>query len=290
MTDDLDPVVLQLRAWADDLASRTGTGRPAAPPRPRRRVAPWLAGALVAAALASVVVLVASDRVGERAVQPSDSQSLATVDEGSGVASGDTTDAPAETVAPPSTAPSTSAEIVPATTLPASERPPAAFGESIMLGAVAQLQAGGFRVNAAVSRQGEMTAEVIEHEAALGAIGNVVVIHAGTNGPIAQTTFDEMMSSLVDVPQVVVLTVHADRGWVAENNAIIWGLPFRYPNVTVLDWDGLVASGAVPGMAGDGIHLATAAAQQTYANYIFGSIGRNDLIRAVPTDRSSTVP
>ena len=86
-----------------------------------------------------------------------------------------------------------------------------------------------------------------------------------------------------EVPSVVFLTVHApNKGWIAPNNAIIYGLPSRFPNVQVLDWDGLVTSGQVPGLAGDGIHLGDASAKQFYANYIFGILGRNDLVQPLP--------
>jgi hypothetical protein len=186
---------------------------------------------------------------------------------------------PGETV-PPTTVPP---ETVPPTTLPVAERPPLAVGESVMLGAVTQLQTGSFFVNAAESRQGEMMAEVIGQHKAAGEIGKIVVVHAGTNGPISQATYDKMMTFLVDVPTVVFLTVHADRGWIAGNNALIWALPSRYPNVSVLDWDGLVSSGAVPGMAGDGIHLGQTSAKQTYANYIFDQAGLEGMIVPVET-------
>jgi hypothetical protein len=35
-------------------------------------------------------------------------------------------------------------------------------------------------------------------------------------------------------------------------------------------------------MAGDGIHLGTAAAKQFYANYVFDFMGRRDLVQALP--------
>ncbi len=65
---------------------------------------------------------------------------------------GTSEDAAAGTVveSTPGTAASTTAE--PTTTLPVEQRPPYAIGESVMLGAVSQLQAGGFVVNAATSR------------------------------------------------------------------------------------------------------------------------------------------
>ena len=115
---------------------------------------------------------------------------------------------------------------------------------------------------------------------ASGQVGNTLVIQTGTNGPVDAATYDQIMALLPpeEVGQVVFMTVHADRGWIAGNNALIWALPGKYANVTILDWDGLVNSGVIPGMAGDGIHLGKTSAKQTYANYIFGQIGRNDLV------------
>jgi peptidoglycan/LPS O-acetylase OafA/YrhL len=194
----------------------------------------------------------------------------------------------AEAGAPvPTTIPETAAPVettaASTTTVPIEQRPPYAIGESVMLGAVLQLQAGGFVVNADTSRQGLQMVDVIGQHRAAGELGHVVVIQSGTNGSVSQDTYDRMMALLPPemAPIVVFLTVHADRGWIADNNVKIRALPSRYPNVRVLDWDGLVTSGAIPGMARDGIHLDTNAAKQSYANYIFDIIGRRDLVLPV---------
>jgi hypothetical protein len=183
-----------------------------------------------------------------------------------------------ETTLPPETLP-------PETTVPPAQRPAVAIGESVMLGATNQLQAAGFVVNASESRQGDATANVVGQLRASGQIGEIVVIQVGTNGPVSQETYDLIMSFLpaAEVPKVVFLTVHAPgKGWIGPNNAIIYGLQSRFANVQVLDWDGLVTSGQVPGLAGDGIHLGNGAAKQFYANYIFGILGRNDLVQPLP--------
>jgi hypothetical protein len=155
-----------------------------------------------------------------------------------------------------------------------------AVGESVMLGATAQLQAGGVVVNAAVSRQGTSVAQVIELLRAAGQIGRTVVIQTGTNGSVSDATLDRIMRSLPadETPHVVFLTVKAPRGWIADNNTRIRALPSRYPNVTVVDWE--LAAVPIEGelSASDGrIHLATAHAKQFYANLIFDAIGRPDL-------------
>ncbi len=159
-----------------------------------------------------------------------------------------------------------------------------AIGESVMLGAVPNLEAGGFEAIAEISHQADYVVGTLDHLQTEGRIGDTVVIQVGTNGQVTTDQFDEMMSYLPadEVPTVVFLTVRApNKGWIDGNNERIWALPSRYPNVTVLDWKGLVDGGQVPGMAGDGIHLGTNAAKQTYANYIFDVIGRNDLVRTV---------
>jgi hypothetical protein len=152
-----------------------------------------------------------------------------------------------------------------------------------MLGAAPQLQAGGFVVNAAESRQGNATARVVGQLKASGQLGEIVVVQVGTNGQVDDAVYDEIMSYLpaAEHPKVIFLTVKANRNWIEGNNQRIWSLKGRYPNVDVLDWNGLVTSGQIQGISGDGIHLGTPEAKQTYANYIFGMIGRNDLIQPV---------
>jgi hypothetical protein len=54
---------------------------------------------------------------------------------------------------------------------------------------------------------------------------------------------------------VVVLTVHADRLWIAGNNELIRALPARYSNVALVDWDQIATEN--PGiLTSDGIHVA----------------------------------
>jgi hypothetical protein len=174
---------------------------------------------------------------------------------------------PSTTVAPPTTAPN-----------PVDLLAPYAVGESVMLGAAPQLQAGGVQVNAMVSRQGTNLADAVGQLRAAGQLGRVVVIQTGTNGSVSDETLDRIMSYLPgdQTPLVVFLTVRAPRGWIADNNIRIRQLPDRYPNVKVLDWETL--SQPISGeLAGDGYHLRTAVAKQFYANLIFDAIGRPDL-------------
>jgi hypothetical protein len=178
-------------------------------------------------------------------------------------------------VVPPTAAP----------TVPPAPRPPIAVGESVMLGAIQQLQAGGFSVYAQESKQGNWIAQVVGELRAGGQIGDTIVIQTGTNGPVSAETFAAIMAFLppADTPHVVFLTVKAPKSYIDANNVLIWSLPSQYPNVTVLDWAGLALqiNGELSGSDG-GVHLRTNTAKQFYANYIFDSIGRRDLVLPLP--------
>ncbi|MCU1386762.1 MAG: putative acyltransferase, partial [Ilumatobacteraceae bacterium] len=166
---------------------------------------------------------------------------------------------------PPSTAPA-------ATTIQ-----PIALGESVMLGAITNLQAGGFYVDAVKGRQGDEMATVVETLRANNQIGQVMVIQTGTNGTVTSNDLQRMMAQLPPnlTPTVVFLTVRVPRGWQDANNALIRALPATYPNVTVLDWQ--TASMSID-ICKDGIHIACGGTMaQFYANLIFDAIGRPDL-------------
>ncbi len=166
------------------------------------------------------------------------------------------------------TTPTTAASTTTSTTLPLDQRPPIAIGESVMLGAKPELEAAGFVVDAAESRQGPGVVDIVAKLRAAGRLGNTVVIHIGTNGDVTDETFAAIMANLPpeEVKSVWFLTVRADQAWIAGNNARIIGLPSKYPNVQIGYWGDLAPS--VPGMANDGIHLKTTAAKQAYADLI----------------------
>jgi hypothetical protein len=153
-------------------------------------------------------------------------------------------------------------------------RPPivVAIGDSVMLGAAENLAARGVTVDAAVSRQMIDYLPTVQQLSAQHRLGDVVVVHLGTNGPFSEATMTAFFDALRDVPRVLVLTVHAERGWVAANNELIASLPSRYPNISLIDWNGAV--GGCPGdcLYDDGIHLPPDG-RRYYAQLIFDQIG-----------------
>jgi peptidoglycan/LPS O-acetylase OafA/YrhL len=179
---------------------------------------------------------------------------------------------------PEATAPGGSAVPVPSVveTTTTTTAPPApiaklALGDSVMLGAATQLAADGFTVDAVESRafvNGLDTVLTLDQQ---GRLGDVVVVHLGTNGPIGSDDMTRMMEALAGVPQVLLLTIDVERDWTAGNNAIVYDTVNTYANVSLLDWAGL--SGSCPGECfyDDGFHLRPDG-QQYYAALIAGAL------------------
>jgi peptidoglycan/LPS O-acetylase OafA/YrhL len=180
------------------------------------------------------------------------------------------TSTPDSTAVTQSTASTTSSSSTTSTTLPLDQRPPIAIGESVMLGAKTQLEAQGFVVDAATSRQGKEVVGLLAQLRSSGRLGHTVVIHIGTNGEVSDETFAAIMANLPpeEVTSVWFLTVRADRAWVDGNNGRIVALACKYSNVWVGFWGDLAPN--VPGMSSDGIHLRTDEAKNAYASLIAG--------------------
>jgi peptidoglycan/LPS O-acetylase OafA/YrhL len=206
------------------------------------------------------------------------------------------------TVAP---APTTTVPVVPATTVPPTTAPPPpppvtslglvtdvaaitpltvppqgapptlrliGFGDSVMLGSANELAARGFVVDAVQSRQFSAALPELQAIRNNGFLGSAVVVHLGTNGSFPQSSLDQMMAILADVPIVVFVTGKADRVWIPGNNEKIRALPGAYSNVTVIDWEVLGPKCAGDCFYDDDIHL-NGNGQRYYADLVARVLG-----------------
>jgi peptidoglycan/LPS O-acetylase OafA/YrhL len=137
--------------------------------------------------------------------------------------------------------------------------PPArifAIGDSVMLGAANQIAATlpNAEVDAAVSRQVSDGIAILEARRQAGTLGDVVIIHLGTNGSFTSGEFDQIMGILSGVQRVIFLNLKVPRDWEGGDNSIIADGVSRYPNALLVDWHGL--GGAHPEFFyDDDIHL-----------------------------------
>jgi hypothetical protein len=141
-----------------------------------------------------------------------------------------------------------------------------------MLGAAPALTDRGMVVNAEVNRQMIDMIPLFEQLRDQGLFGTAVVVHLGTNGPISQSTLDSFLATMDGVPNVIILTIKANRGWTAGNNELLRAADHEGDNKILLDWETLSAE--CPGQCfyDDGIHLRPEG-QQYYANLISDILG-----------------
>jgi len=182
------------------------------------------------------------------------------------------------TAAPTTAAPTTAAPTTVApttTTAPPAPIQSLAIGDSVMLGAApALLDAGVEAVDAAVSRQMVDMVPVVRALRQQRRLGDAVIVHLGTNGPIGDDTIDAFFGALRDVRRVLVLEVAAPgKAWIAPNNQKLAALPDRFPNVHVIDWPELSTRCVDDCFYADGIHLKSAG-QAYYAEVVMYFLGR----------------
>ncbi|HEX2912574.1 MAG TPA: acyltransferase family protein [Chloroflexia bacterium] len=115
-----------------------------------------------------------------------------------------------------------------------------AVGDSVMLGASAELKRsiGNIEVDARVGRQVQEAIGILQARKASGTLGDVVIVHVGNNGTFTAAQFDQIMQTLSGVRKVVFVNVKVPRRWEEPNNNVIAGGVSRYSNTVLVDWRG----------------------------------------------------
>ena len=162
----------------------------------------------------------------------------------------------------PSSIPSPSSSATPSTSptqkpQDLTQLPMTLIGDSVLLGNADAVKAAFPKavVDARVSRQSETVFNRIRDRLAAGRLGQVVVIHTGTNGTVDADHLISILKLLKDRARVVLVTIHAQRRWVDESNAAIHTAAAKFPNgnVRIADW-ATIAVGHRNWFYRDGIH------------------------------------
>ena len=134
--------------------------------------------------------------------------------------------------------------------------PPVVFGDSVVLGARNSLREvlGEISIDARVSRQPNAIAERIQLRRTENKLGQVVVIHMGTNGTMREDVLRTTIEGLTDRKRIVVVNVRVPRAWMKPNNKIIAETVAEFPNVRFVDW-AAASKGHKKYFAPDGVHL-----------------------------------
>ena len=122
-----------------------------------------------------------------------------------------------------------------------------AFGDSIMLGTRAYLELAfgdDIVVDAEVSRQFSQLPDTIadyKSDPDNPPLGDVVIIHLGTNGFLNSRVFDETMEQLETTQRVLFVNVRVPRTWEEEVNRQLTRGVERWDNAYLVDWHGYSA-------------------------------------------------
>jgi peptidoglycan/LPS O-acetylase OafA/YrhL len=130
------------------------------------------------------------------------------------------------------------------------------LGDSVLLEAKAELERRlpDVLIDAEVARQFKELLAVARSHRDSGALGPIVILQLGNNGPVTASQFDEIMEVLQGAQRVVVITVKVPRAWEAPNNEMMAAGVRRWPNAVLLDWHKVGA--ANPRYFGDdGTHM-----------------------------------
>ncbi|GEL99962.1 acyltransferase family protein [Cellulomonas terrae] len=144
------------------------------------------------------------------------------------------------------------------------------IGDSVMLGAAADLAARGVVVDAVESRQFGAMLEIVRGGVAAGTLGHTVIVHGGTNGPIDEASLRELLELTRD-RRVYLVNVHVPRTWAAYNNELLARVTPEYPHAHLLDWSTL-GSANRPWFYADDIHLKAGGGREGYADWLVASV------------------
>ncbi|MEA2023335.1 MAG: acyltransferase family protein [Actinomycetota bacterium] len=175
------------------------------------------------------------------------------------------------------TAAATETETPSATTMstpPAVTPPPIMIGDSVMLGAKVGLEKAveDALVDGEVSRQMRQVPGVITQYRTGGLLGEVVVIHLGTNGPFSAAHLDDAMISLAAADRVYFVNASVPRRYEGDvNNELAAGVE-RWDRAFLIDWHS-AAKNHPEYFVKDGVHL-TSAGIAAYAGLIAREISR----------------
>ena len=149
-----------------------------------------------------------------------------------------------------------------------------AIGDSVMLASAPELQAAfpGIQIDAVVSRQLAQAPTLLTALMDAGALRPIVLVGLGTNGPIDGATLDELRALVGPAHQIVVVNVHAPRGWTDGVNTALTSFARQHRDVELANWRDAIA-GQLPLLARDQIHPG-AEGGKVYASVVRDALQR----------------
>jgi len=129
------------------------------------------------------------------------------------------------------------------------------YGDSVTLWSAPVLRKylPGVKLDAAINRSPANIEGAVLASRSRGTLGDIVVMHLGTAGPVDEGALESTIAKLADTRRIVLVTSTARFPWVKPSNAVLADVASRHANVTLADWAAF--SAGKPSWFEDGLHL-----------------------------------
>jgi hypothetical protein len=113
-----------------------------------------------------------------------------------------------------------------------------AIGDSVMLAAADEVLATfpGIVIDAAVSRRMSDAPAIVRGLIDARTLRPILVLGLGTNGPVEQSSLDEITSLVGPRAEIVLVNAQAPRGWIPGVNALLESYAQSHRNVELANW------------------------------------------------------
>lgn len=130
------------------------------------------------------------------------------------------------------------------------------IGDSVMVGVEPYLKEKlpKVTVDGKVGRQMSQAGKLIQQLSAEGKLGDRIIIELGTNGPFSKDQLRNLLTSLSEAKQVLVVTTRVPKRWQDTVNANIKDVVNEFDNARVVDWYA-ASEGKDEFFYKDGVHL-----------------------------------
>lgn len=147
-----------------------------------------------------------------------------------------------------------------------------AIGDSVILDAKPYLEKElpGINIQGKIGRQMIKAQEVVDQLKAENRLGKQVIIELGTNGPFNSKQLGNLLDSLSDVEQVVLVNTRVPERWQNSVNSTLSRVYKDYSNTTLVDWYS-ASEGKDNWFYHDGVHLKPDGSE-FYANMLLKAL------------------
>ncbi|NQX58674.1 acyltransferase family protein [Paenibacillus qinlingensis] len=146
------------------------------------------------------------------------------------------------------------------------------IGDSVILDAAPFLEElfPGIVVDGKVGRQMVQAQSTINELKSKGLLNDRVIIELGSNGAFNPNQLRDLLASLGEMKQIILVNTRVPRSWEGTVNATLKKVATEFPAATVVDWYS-ASKGKGAYFVNDGVHLTEVGAQ-TYATLISKAI------------------